>query len=136
VDSTKVKPVMLPPGWARLAARPLPIGSDTVTNTIGIVCVSGERDGDGEGISDDYNSLPRTDSDRDMTKHQLSRRQFNALCAAVALAWAVRSGNVIAIPEAGSTAHVKENAVALSLTLTPQELQTLDAAFPGPSGAN
>jgi diketogulonate reductase-like aldo/keto reductase len=56
--------------------------------------------------------------------------------AAVALTWAVRSGNVIAIPEAGSPAHVKENAVALSLTLTPQELQTLDAAFPGPSGAN
>jgi diketogulonate reductase-like aldo/keto reductase len=52
--------------------------------------------------------------------------------AAVALAWAVRSGNVIAIPEAGSPAHVKENAAALSLTLTPQELQTLDAAFPGP----
>jgi diketogulonate reductase-like aldo/keto reductase len=56
--------------------------------------------------------------------------------AAVALAWAVRSGNVIAIPEAGSPAHVKENAVALSLTLTPQELQILDAAFPGPSGPN
>jgi diketogulonate reductase-like aldo/keto reductase len=52
--------------------------------------------------------------------------------AAVALAWAVRSGNVIAIPESGSPAHVKENAVALSLTLTAQELQTLDAAFPGP----
>jgi diketogulonate reductase-like aldo/keto reductase len=56
--------------------------------------------------------------------------------AAVALAWAVRSGNVIAIPEAGSPAHVKENAVALSLTLTPQELHILDAAFPGPSGPN
>ena len=56
--------------------------------------------------------------------------------AAVALAWAARSGNVIAIPESGSPAHVKENAVALSLTLTPQELQILDAAFPGPSGAN
>ena len=54
--------------------------------------------------------------------------------AAVALAWAVRSGNVIAIPEAGSPAHVKENAVALSLTLTTQELQTLDTAFPGSSG--
>ena len=42
--------------------------------------------------------------------------------AAVALAWTIRSGNVIAIPESGSAAHVKENAVALSLTLTPQEL--------------
>jgi hypothetical protein len=34
---------------------------------------------------------------------------------AVALAWAMRSGNVIAIFESGSVAHVKENAVALSL---------------------
>jgi diketogulonate reductase-like aldo/keto reductase len=50
--------------------------------------------------------------------------------AAVALAWTTRSGNVIAIPESGSVAHVKENAVALSLELTPQELQTLDAAHP------
>ena len=52
--------------------------------------------------------------------------------AAVALAWTMRSGNVIAIPESGSPAHVKENAAALSLTLTPQELQTLDAAHPPP----
>jgi diketogulonate reductase-like aldo/keto reductase len=50
--------------------------------------------------------------------------------AAVALAWVIRGGNVIAIPESGSVAHVKENAVALSLTLTPQELQALDAAHP------
>jgi diketogulonate reductase-like aldo/keto reductase len=52
--------------------------------------------------------------------------------AAVALAWTIRSGHVIAIPESGSLAHVKENAVALSLKLTPQELQTLDAAHPPP----
>ena len=52
--------------------------------------------------------------------------------AAVALAWTIRNGNVIAIPESGSVAHVKENAVALSLTLTPQDLQTLDAAHPPP----
>ena len=50
--------------------------------------------------------------------------------AAVALAWAIHDGNVIAIPESGSPAHVKENAVALSLTLTPQDVQTLDAAYP------
>jgi diketogulonate reductase-like aldo/keto reductase len=53
--------------------------------------------------------------------------------AAVALAWTIRSGNVIAIPESGSVPHVKENALALSLTLTSQELQTLDAAHPRPS---
>jgi Aldo/keto reductase family len=53
--------------------------------------------------------------------------------AAVALGWVIRNSNVIAIPESGVPAHVKENAVALSLTLTPQELETLDAAYPGPS---
>ena len=56
--------------------------------------------------------------------------------AGVALAWVIRNGNVIAIPESGVPAHVKENAVALSLTLNPEELQKLDAAYPGPSGAN
>jgi diketogulonate reductase-like aldo/keto reductase len=56
----------------------------------------------------------------------------NCSAAAVALAWTMRSGRVIAIPESGSVAHVKENAVALSLTLTPQELKDLDAAFPPP----
>jgi diketogulonate reductase-like aldo/keto reductase len=50
--------------------------------------------------------------------------------AAIALAWTIRSGNVIAIPESGSAAHVKENAVALSMSLSPQELETLDAAHP------
>jgi diketogulonate reductase-like aldo/keto reductase len=52
--------------------------------------------------------------------------------AAVALAWVMRSGSVIAIPESGSPEHVKENAAALSIALTPQDLQTLNAAFPGP----
>jgi diketogulonate reductase-like aldo/keto reductase len=49
--------------------------------------------------------------------------------AAVALAWVTRSGKVIAIPESGSPAHTKENAAALSLTLSEQELQTLAGAF-------
>ena len=55
--------------------------------------------------------------------------------AAVALAWVMRSGSVIAIPESGTPAHVKENAAALSIALTPGDLQALDAAFPGPLGA-
>ena len=56
--------------------------------------------------------------------------------AAVALAWVIRSGNVIAIPESGSPEHVRENAAALSTALTAQDLETLAAAFPGPSGAS
>jgi diketogulonate reductase-like aldo/keto reductase len=54
----------------------------------------------------------------------------NCSATAVALAWVIRSGNVIAIPESGSAAHVKENAVALSLRLTPEDIQTLNAVFP------
>ena len=69
-----------------------------------------------------------------ITDHTLAQigTAHGCSAAAIALAWAVRSGNVIAIPESGSPAHVKENAVALSLTLTQEELQTLDVAFPGP----
>jgi diketogulonate reductase-like aldo/keto reductase len=58
----------------------------------------------------------------------------NCAAAAVALAWTMRSGRVIAIPESGSVQHVKENSTALSLTLSPQELKDLDAAFPPPRG--
>lgn len=54
----------------------------------------------------------------------------NCSASAVALAWTIRSGNVVAIPKSGSPAHVRENAVALSLTLTPQEIETLNAAHP------
>jgi len=50
--------------------------------------------------------------------------------AAVALAWVIRSGKVIAIPESGSPEHTRENAVALSLALTPQDIQALATAFP------
>src|SRR5258708_3149954 len=53
--------------------------------------------------------------------------------AAVALAWAIRNGNIIAIPESRSAEHVQDNAVALSLILTPDELHTLDAAYPPPN---
>jgi diketogulonate reductase-like aldo/keto reductase len=68
---------------------------------------------------------------RDPTLARLAAaRGYSA--AAIALAWAIRSGNVIAIPESGSVTHVKENAIALSLILTPQELQTLNAAYPPP----
>jgi diketogulonate reductase-like aldo/keto reductase len=56
----------------------------------------------------------------------------NCSPAAVALAWTIRHGDVIAIPESGSAEHVKENAAAFSLTLTPDEFQELDAAYPPP----
>jgi diketogulonate reductase-like aldo/keto reductase len=50
--------------------------------------------------------------------------------AAVALAWTIRSGHVIAIPESGSPAHVRQNASAQSLRLTDQDVDDLNRAFP------
>ncbi|HTU00351.1 MAG TPA: aldo/keto reductase [Candidatus Sulfotelmatobacter sp.] len=48
--------------------------------------------------------------------------------AAVALAWTLRGGRVIAIPESGSPAHVRQNAAALSLQLTDLDLDDLNRA--------
>ncbi|HEY4859493.1 MAG TPA: aldo/keto reductase, partial [Xanthobacteraceae bacterium] len=72
---------------------------------------------------------PGTNLVRDPTLARIGAAQ-GCSAAAVALAWTIRSGHVIAIPESGSAAHVKENAAALSLRLSPQELQTLDTAHP------
>lgn len=52
--------------------------------------------------------------------------------AAVALAWAMRDGNTIAIVQSGSDKHVREDAAALALTLSRAEIEALDAAFPPP----
>ncbi|WP_156680435.1 aldo/keto reductase [Sphingomonas profundi] len=52
--------------------------------------------------------------------------------AQVALAWTMRHDGVIAIPKAGSVAHVRENRAAADLTLSDADLAALDAAFPRP----
>jgi diketogulonate reductase-like aldo/keto reductase len=46
-------------------------------------------------------------------------KQHGCSASAVALAFVMRSGNVIAIPESGDPAHVKENAAALSIRWIP-----------------
>lgn len=51
---------------------------------------------------------------------------------AVALAWAMRSCQVIAIPESGSAQHVQDNAAALSLKLDAADLAEIDAVSPPP----
>lgn len=51
----------------------------------------------------------------------------------VALAWVTRTGNVIAIPKAVQPQHVKDNAAALTLSLTEDEIVRIDAAFPAPN---
>nr|WP_240154195.1 aldo/keto reductase [Comamonas sp. Tr-654] len=50
----------------------------------------------------------------------------------VALAWALRSGKVLAIPESGCEDHIRDNVRALQLRLGPEELALIDAASPPP----
>lgn len=42
----------------------------------------------------------------------------------------MRTSNVIAIPKAGSIAHVEENARSLDVVLTEKDLKEIDAGFP------
>ena len=53
--------------------------------------------------------------------------------AQVALAWSVRNPGVCAVPRTGTVAHIRENAAALTLTLTAADLADLDRAFPAPT---
>ena len=58
---------------------------------------------------------------------------MGATPAQVALAWVLRHGYVMAIPRAGSVAHVQENRAAAELHLSASELAALDAVFPRPN---
>jgi diketogulonate reductase-like aldo/keto reductase len=51
----------------------------------------------------------------------------------VVLAWVLRHDDVIAIPKAGKSKHVRENHGALDLRLSKQDLSELDDAFPPPT---
>jgi diketogulonate reductase-like aldo/keto reductase len=58
--------------------------------------------------------------------------RHSATPAQVALAWVLRSEDVLAIPAAGTPEHVRENAAARELQLTISDFVVLDAAFPPP----
>jgi diketogulonate reductase-like aldo/keto reductase len=65
---------------------------------------------------------------------EIAARHPGATPAQVALAWLLRRDGMIVIPKAGNKEHVRENAGALDLTLTDQDLADLDKAFPPPKG--
>ncbi len=52
--------------------------------------------------------------------------------AQLALAWLLHQDGVIAIPKAGRVDHLRENAAALTITVTKDDLAALDHAFPPP----
>ena len=60
-------------------------------------------------------------------------RRHDAVPAQIMLAWVMRTANVIAIPKAGSIAHVEENARSLDIVLTEEDLAEIDGAFPAPT---
>ena len=60
-------------------------------------------------------------------------RRHNATPAQVALAWVLNHDGVNAIPRAGTTSHVRENAAARDIELTREDLHTLDRGFPPPT---
>ena len=101
-----------------IAARPIRFFTTSATAALNVTCCP--LGGPGASLLRD-SALARVGAAHDCS------------AAAVALAWTIRSGNVIAIPESGSVAHAKENAVAFSLKLTAQEIETLDErhALPG-----
>jgi diketogulonate reductase-like aldo/keto reductase len=52
--------------------------------------------------------------------------------AQLLLAWVISHKGVMAIPKAGSIAHVKENAAALEVVLDENDIAVMERAFPAP----
>lgn len=59
--------------------------------------------------------------------------RHGATPAQIALAWAIRDGNTIAIPRTGRKEHAVSNASADVLDLTAEDCAALDRAFPPPT---
>jgi diketogulonate reductase-like aldo/keto reductase len=60
-------------------------------------------------------------------------RRHDTTAMAVALAWVMREGDVIAIPKASDPLHIRANRAAADLMLTGEDLAELDKAFPPPT---
>lgn len=51
----------------------------------------------------------------------------------ILLAWYIRNGRTIAIPQSSKTAHVLDNVKAAEIQLTQQDLKEIDLVYPKPS---
>jgi len=60
-------------------------------------------------------------------------RRHGMTVAQAALAWLLAQDDVIAIPKASRSAHVRENAAAAEIALSREQLAELDRAFPPPT---
>jgi diketogulonate reductase-like aldo/keto reductase len=64
---------------------------------------------------------------------QAVAKRHGVTAAQVAIAWGLRTGNVISIPKAADVAHVRENAGAGEIKLTAEDLAAIDAVHRPPS---
>ena len=60
-------------------------------------------------------------------------RRHDATAAQIALAWVLQHDGVTAIPRAGTLSHLRQNAAARDIELTPTDIHDLDRAFPPPT---
>ena len=60
-------------------------------------------------------------------------RRHDATVMQIALAWAMREPDVIAIPKAVNPGHIRANRAAAELRLTGEDHAELDGAFPAPT---
>ncbi len=63
----------------------------------------------------------------------IAARHQGCTPAQVALAFTLRRGGVVAIPQMGTPAHVAENRPAADLLLTAEDMAEIDRAFPPPT---
>jgi len=66
---------------------------------------------------------------RNSTLNEVANKHQSS-AAAIAIAWTMRSGLTISIPESGNTQHIKDNASASAISLDKEDLSKLDKAFP------
>jgi diketogulonate reductase-like aldo/keto reductase len=63
---------------------------------------------------------------------QAVAKRHGVTAAQMAIAWSMRDGNTISIPKAADAAHVRENAAAVDVRLSAEDLAAIDAAHPAP----
>jgi diketogulonate reductase-like aldo/keto reductase len=93
----------------------------------------------GNGRSEECHEIPvmaysPIDEGRMLTHHTIVEvaERNGATPAQVALAWIISQAGLVAIPEAGSFIHAKENRGALDVRLTEEDHAALDQALPAP----
>jgi diketogulonate reductase-like aldo/keto reductase len=83
-----------------------------------------------------YAPVARGDSSvTNLTKQKALKEIAEKHCSnifQILLAWCIRNGQTIAIPQSTNTTHVLDNVKAAEIQLTQQDLEELDSIYPKP----